>query len=172
MEEVNLGILGYYSLDDVVCDSDFDTDEGYFSFIKDVLKKYNDNIELIDRKLLFRMYDELFACGFPIWKEDDFDKIIDEDKLPEGFYNMSDEEKEKLFYGFEITEDNIEDAILNNIPFFNISKLKDDIRVHNVNINKDYNEISIEFDGICDFFTAMVTFKYDDSFRISEFHAS
>ena len=39
-------------------------------------------------------------------------------------------------------------------------------------MNKDYNKISIEFDGICDFFCAMVTFKYDDDFRISEFHAS
>ena len=26
MEEVNLGILGKYSLEDVVCDSDFDSD--------------------------------------------------------------------------------------------------------------------------------------------------
>ncbi len=172
MEIINLGILGDYSLEDVVCDSDFDTDEEYFTFIRDVLKKYNDNIELIDRKLLYRIYNELSACGFPIWEEDNFDKIIDEDKLPKGFNSMSDEEKKKLFYDFEITEDNIKDAILNNIPFFNIGKLKNDIRVHNVNINEKYNEISIEFDGICDFFSAMVTFKYDDSFRISEFHAA
>lgn len=172
MEEVNLGILGNYSLEDVVCDSDFDSDKEYFDFIKDVLKKYNDNIELVDRKLLYRMYDELSACGFPIWEESDFNKIIDEDKLPENFSNMSEEEKSNLFYGFEINEDNIKDALSSNVPFFNIDKLKDDIRVRNVNIKKEYNEISIEFDGVCDFFVAMVVFKYDDNFRIREFHAS
>ena len=172
MEEVNLGILGKYSLEDVVCDSDFDSDEEYFNFIKEVLNLYNDNIELIDRRLLFRMYDELSACEFPIWNEDGFNKMIDEDKLPENFQNMTDEEKSSLFYDFEINEDNIEEALSNNVPFINIDKLKDDIIIRNVNIHKDYNKISIEFDGICDFFCAMVTFKYDDDFRISEFHAS
>lgn len=76
------------------------------------------------------------------------------------------------FLSFWANEDNIEEALSNNVPFINIDKLKDDIIIRNVNIHKDYNKISIEFDGICDFFCAMVTFKYDDDFRISEFHAS
>lgn len=172
MEEINLGILGNYPLENVVCDSDFDSDEEYFAYIKEVLKKYNDNIELIDRKLLYRMYNELSDCEFYLWDESDFNKIIDEDKLPENFYNMSDEEKLALFYDYEINEDNIKEVLSSNVPFFNIDKLKDDIRVHNVNIRKEYNEISIEFDGVCDFFAAMIVFKYDDNFRISEFYAS
>lgn len=170
--EVNLGILGKYPLEYVGCDSDFDSDEEYFEFIKEILKLYNDNIELANRKLLFAMYDALSACGFPLWKENEFKKIIDEDKLPENFQNMTDEEKSKLFYDFEINEDNIKEALSNNVPFINIDKLKYDINVHNVNIDKEYKEISIEFFGICNFFCAMVTFKYDDNFKISDFHVS
>lgn len=170
--EVSLGILGKYSLKDVGCDSDFDSDEEYFEFVKKILKLYNDNIELTNRRLLFRMYDALSSCRFPLWKENGFKKIIDEDKLPENFQNMTDEEKSKLFYGFEINEDNIKEALSNNVPFINIDKLKYDIVVQNVNISKKFNEISIEFDGICNFFYAMVTFKYDDNFKISDFHVS
>lgn len=170
--EVSLGILGKYPLEDVVCDSDFDSDDEYFEFVKNILNLYNDNIELVNRKLLFKMYDALSACSFPIWKENEFKKIIDEDKLPENFQNMTDEEKSKLFYGFEIKEDNIKETLSDNVPFINIDKLKYDIVVRNVNINKNFKEISIEFDGICNFFYAMVTFKYDDNFKISDFHVS
>ena len=172
MEEVNLGVLGSFPLEDVICDSDFDSDDEFFDFIKHILQLFNDNIELIDRRLLFRMYDVLSSCRFAFWEKDGFNKIIDDSKLPENFQNMSNEEKSKIFYGFEINEDNIKEALSSNVPFICIDKLKNDIRVHNVTINKDFSEISIEFEGICDFFNAMVTFKYDDNFRISEFHAS
>ena len=93
MEEVNLGVLGSFPLEDVICDSDFDSDDEFFDFIKHILQLFNDNIELIDRRLLFRMYDVLSSCRFAFWEKDGFNKIIDDSKLPENFQNMPNEEQ-------------------------------------------------------------------------------
>ena len=172
MEKVNFGILGFYSIEDIICDDDFDSDDMYYDFIKDTLNKYNESLEEINRMLIYKMYYSLSSCGFPMWEEEGFKKVIDEEKLPNGFYDMTEDEKYNTLYGFEFNKDDIVEKINTNVPFLNIDKFKNDININNVFINKNLSEISIEFEGFCNFFNAMVTFVYSDNFRISEFHVS
>ena len=171
-EKIYLGILGEYPIEDVECDADFDSDEEYYGFIRDTFAKYSENMERLDDTLLYNMYKALYDCEYTLWEKEEFKKIIDEDKLPDGFWNMSEEEKTKVLYGFEFDENDAKEKITNHLPFINLLKLKDDLEIHNVTIEQDYGEIYIEFFGICNFFTAMVTVDYENGFEVKAFQAT
>ena len=172
MDKINLGILGNYNVDDIICDDDFDSDEEFYAFIEEVFNNYNNNIESINKKILYQMYYALSSCAFPIWEEEEMKQIVDLEKLPSDFYNLPDSEKSKTLYGFDFNEDNIIEMLNSNVPFLDINKFKNIIRISNVYINKNLHEINIEFYGFCKFFNAMITLIYNDGFRVSDFHAS
>ncbi len=55
-------------------------------------------------------------------------KIIDPEKLPSNFYEMSEGEKSDAVYIAGFNEENILDIIKENVPFLNVEKLKEDIK--------------------------------------------
>lgn len=171
-EMLDLGVLGQYPIKYVGCECGIESDDEYYEFIRKFFETYTENIEKINDSIIYEIYDALTACGYPLWEEEEFRKIISEEELPVGFYNMSDEVKNKIFYGFDYTKENLKQKLKENIPFLKIEKLKDDISVTNVVIKLEYKELYIEFFGLCSFFTAMITLKYEDNFEVSEFSPS
>lgn len=170
---IDLGILGKYEIEDVVCEKEFDSDEEYDAFIKKLFDDYKNNIVHIDNDILFEIYSHLQCCGYPLWEfQGNFKRIVDEEKLPNDFWEITDDEKEEVLYGFEFNKDNILENIKNNIPFFNVEKLKNDIKITNVNIDGELDNIYIEFEGICNCFYAMIEMNYGNNFKIIDFHAS
>ncbi len=171
--EMDIGVLGKYMLHEFETDEYFETEEGYNRFFKRIMKDYAENIDLINNKIVYQMYMALVSTAYPLWEYDEFYKIIDKDKLPAGFENMSNKEKSDLLYkNFEYDEENIITKLKENVPFLNVDKFKDDINITNITINKKPKDINIEFNGICNFFTAMITLEYDKNYKVREFHVS
>ena len=172
-EKIDIGVLGEYYLNDFQTKEYFDNKDGYNRFFKRVMKNYAKNINLINNKIIYEIYDELHATRFPLWKYDEFYKIIDEDKLPNDFENMTDEEKSNLIYKkFDYNEKNVIEKLKENVPFFNVDKFKNDILITNITIDKKPKEIAIDFKGISDFFVAAIILDYGKKYEIIEFSAS
>ena len=127
------------------------------------------------------------STRYPLWEYDEFYKIIKKELLPPDFENWDDSKKSDFIYqevsGLKLsTINNCENALVPNLlnfkeqkPYFRINRLKKDIKITNVFMEMDSNEIEIEFEGVCHFFNAYVRIKYDkalNEFEIVEFSAS
>lgn len=173
---VNVGFLGDYLIKWIGYESDNEEDDENTEIIntkiKEVMNMYSENKDRINHKILFEMFKALKDTGADIWNEKSFEKIIDMDLLPENFEQMEEDEKKELFYGFDFSEKNIIEMLNEKLPFLNIDKFKEDIKIGNIVIEEYSESIFIEFEGFCDFFTAYVEMKYSNNFEIESFSAT
>lgn len=62
---------------------------------------------------------------------------------------------------------------LNEIkPFWNINKIKEDVKITNVVISEEFGTIFIEFHGIFSFFTAYIELDYKNNYDVKMFDPS
>jgi hypothetical protein len=170
---IDFGILGKYQLSEDDYDSEDNlTIEQIYNRLNIISQSYAKNLEKINRKIFFRMYKALYDTRFPLWESENFNKIIDPEKLPSNFYQMSEKEKSDAVYIDGFNEEDILDIIKEKVPFLNVEKFKEDIKITYVTINERYGEINIIFTGICKFFNGLITLNYKEDYKISEFQVS
>lgn len=157
-DEINFGVLGKYSFSEIESDSD-DT-------IKSVIKLLNENIAVFNSKVLFYMFSNLKDTAYPFWEYNNFYKFLTV-KPTWGNTQFS-----TNIYDIEITPENIMDVLNSKFKFIIMEKIKDDILIKNVNINEDLNMLSIEFEGFCNKFNALIEMDYKNNFEVVSFHAS
>ena len=157
-DEINFGVLGKYSFSEIESDSD-DT-------IKSVIKLLNENIDVFNSKVLFYMFSNLKDTAYPFWEYNNFYKFLTV-KPTWGNTQFS-----TNIYDIEITPENIMDVLNSKFKFIIMEKIKDDILIKNVNINEDLNMLSIEFEGFCNKFNALIEMDYKNNFEVVSFHAS
>ncbi len=157
-DEINFGVLGKYSFSEIESDSD--------DAIKSVIKLLNENIAVFDSKVLFYMFSNLKDTAYPFWEYNNFYKFLTV-KPTWGNTQFS-----TNIYNIEITPENIMDVLNSNFKFIIMEKIKDDILIKNVNINENLNMLSIEFEGFCNKFNALIEMDYKNNFEVVSFHAS
>lgn len=82
---------------------------------------------------------------------------------------MSDEEKSEFLYGFDYDENDLVQKLKEKFPFLKPEKFKDVIKVKNVVIELEYEQMHIEFFGLCNSLTAMINFEYNEDFKVTQF---
>lgn len=171
VEYIDFGILGSYPINHVnVENGNFDNIELEKKFIRKIMNNFSKNINLINDSIAYNIYKSLYETNYLIWNENSFYKIINKDLLPDNFEKLSDNEISEIFYNnMNYSEYNFISNFSKNLPFIEINKFKNDIIITNVCFNKEYTEISIEFNGLCNYFYAMVAIDYK-TFKIKEFH--
>lgn len=157
-DEIDFGILGKYSFSEIESDSD--------EAIESVIKLLNDNVDLFNSKVLFYMFSNLKDTAYPFWEDNNFYKFLTV-KPTWGETQFS-----SNIYDVEITPENIMDVLNSSFKFIIIEKIKDDILIKNVSINENLNILSIEFEGFCNKFNALIEMDYKNNFEVVSFHAS
>ena len=186
-EEIDLGILGKYPYEYLLDNVAEEDEEDLKEYLGIFFGSFNKNIEKINYDIFSKIYTSLESTRYPLWEYDEFYKIIKKELLPPDFENWDDSKKSDFIYqevsGLKLsTINNCENALVPNLlnfkeqkPYFRINRLKKDIKITNVFMEMDSNEIEIEFEGVCHFFNAYVRIKYDkalNEFEIVEFSAS
>ena len=171
---VDFGILGFFNYKYIEYQTNSElSNEEYDKKIRSVLDKYHNNIELVNKRIFYNLHEQMSMTDVAIWDDESFNKIFNVELLPNNFNLLSHEEKNDLFYLFDkLDENELWDKIQLEKPFWNLSKLKDDIRITCVVINEEFESISIEFNGVCNFFVAIVEMKYNNNFEITNFDPS
>lgn len=157
-DEINFGVLGKYSFSEIEADSD--------DVIESIIKLLNDNINVFDSKVLFYIFSTLKDTAYHFWEYNNFYKFLTV-KPTWGKTQFS-----TNIYDIEITPENIMDVLNSNFNFIIIEKIKDDILIKNVTIDEKLNILSIEFEGFCNMFNALIEMDYKNNFEVISFHAS
>lgn len=173
-EFIDFGILGNYEFSNIkYITGDKLTQEQIETKKREILKDYNKHLDEIDKKIFHEIYYHLCCTDYNIWDYKEFRILINTEILPENFYDLSDKEKrEILYFSDTYTESELWDKIQQTKPFWNLNSIKDDVDITNIIIDADYKHINIEFNGICDFFTAYIELSYDKEYKIKVFDPS
>lgn len=174
VELVSLGILGDYNIYDIEYETiNQITKEQEYNKIKEVMEGFAKNIEKINNGLFYEIYSNLDCVVAPLWEDESFNKIINIEKLPQEFSEISEEEKHKILFDFnsEINKNNIIEITKIEKPFWNIENIKNDLIIKYVKIEEEYNEIIIEFNGILNCFIAYIEID-TNNYEITNFDPS
>lgn len=91
--------------------------------------------------------------------------------LPNDFYDLSDKQKRDiLYFDNNYTYNELWEKIQQTKPFWNLNNIKNDINITNIVIDADYKHISIEFNGVCNMYTAYIELSYDKDYQIKVFN--
>ena len=186
-EEIDFGILGKYPYEELFNNIDEENEDALKEFLGRFFDCFNENIEKINYDLFLKIYNSLENTRYPLWEYDEFYKIIKKELLPQDFEIWDDRRKSDFIYQkvYEInvnTVDNSKKGFASKVlnfkeqkPYFRMNRLKKDIKITNVFMEMNSDEIEIEFEGVCHFFNAYVRLKYNQSlkeFEVVEFSAS
>lgn len=171
IENVDFGILNVFEYRNIQYRNQgvFDKEQIELNKRK-ILANYNKSLNEINKKIFFEMHKQLIMTDYNIWEYDGFEKIINIGLLPNNFYSLTKEEKREIIYlkGSYNYQD-FWNIFQQEKPFWKLNNLKEDIRITNVIIDVDYKEICIEFNGVCNFFNAYISIKYEENYNISVF---
>ena len=169
-EQVNFGILGNYQLSRInYYDDNGYTNEEIDKKIKNIMKKFNENIDNINNQIFMKLYN-VDLVGEPIWDEDFFEEIVYKDKLPENFDDLSEEEKIEVLYKIDqLTEEDFENINDNNLALFNFEKIQETAKIYNVTFEPEYKKISIEVHLLNGYMSPMIVLKYNDKFEVNRY---
>lgn len=171
-EHIDFGILGKYQLDYI----QFYDENGYTrsqinSKIKNIMKKFNENIDIINNRIFMKIYN-IDLVGEALWDEEFFSEIIYMDKLPENFAKLAEEEKSDILYKIsKLTEKDFENMDTNNLSFFNFKKMEEMCKIYNVIIEPEYKKISIEFHFLNKYMSPMIVLNYKNGFEVDRYES-
>ena len=171
-EMVDFGILGKYQLNYIGYETEEEiTEEQVETEKRKIMSDYNKHLDEINKKIFYEIYDQLSNTDYKIWEDEAFEKIINKEKLPNSFNDLSDEQKREILYlNDEYTYLELWEKIQETKSFWNLNNIKDDVVITNVMIDADRRNISIEFNGICNSFVAYIRLSYDNNYEIEEFN--
>lgn len=174
IELISLGILGEYNIYDINYETPNNiTKEQEYQKIKEVMEGFKNNINQINNSLFYEIHSSLDCVVANLWEDKSFNKIIEIDKLPQEFNELSSEEKHKILFNFSenITKENIIEITNKEKSFWNIDNIKNDLIIKNVKIEEEYNNLIIEFSGILNCFIAYVEID-TNNYKITNFDPS
>ncbi|MGM9877902.1 MAG: hypothetical protein ACI33S_04550 [Bacilli bacterium] len=174
VEFIDFGILGRYKYNMI----NYQTDEEMNIEQRDiqtrkVINEYYLQINEINKKIFYKIYDELRLTDYKIWESASFDIIIDRKKLPYNFDDLNDQQKTDIIYIYDYNDYiDLWNKINEIKPFWDLNKIKEDVKITNVAISEKIGTISIEFNGIFDFFTAYIELDYKKNYDVKKFDPS
>lgn len=175
-EYVDFGILGKYQKNNIVLEDDeIQTKEEENIEIKNILEKYNSNFNIINGKILYKLFDEFVGVEPYIWElnKEQFNNILNAKELPSNFEQMSNLEKCNLIfngeYGKKYVEDDYMKIFNERFPYFDYDRFVDNFYITNVNINNKFGIINIEFRDKTTLFNALMVINYNKDFDIVQF---
>ena len=172
-ELVDFGILGNCDYYDIEYRTEEKlNDEQIEEKKREILNSYKIQIDDINKKIFYEMHYHLMQTDHKIWDYEGFDIIINREKLPVNFDDLSVTEKGEILYLNNVSEYNeLWEKIKDEKPFWNLENIKKDINITNVVIEPDYNKICIEFNGFCSFFYAIIEMDLEN-YNIINFDVS
>lgn len=171
-EQLYFGILGNYQLNYInYYDEEGYTREQINKKIKNIMKKFKENIDSINNKIFMKIYN-IDLLGEPIWEEDFFEQIINQDKLPDNFNDLSEEEKSDVLYEIsKLDEKDFENISNNNLKLFNFKEIEKTAKIYNVTIEPEYKKMSIEFHFLNEYMSPMIVLNYNKDFEIQDYES-
>lgn len=174
IENVDFGILGNYQLHRIEYKTNAKLSKSEIENEKrKIINDYNKNLDEINKKIFYKIYDELKMTDYNLWEHETFEKIINRAMLPKDFDDLDEKQKRDILYfkdNYNYQE--LWKKINEEKMFWNLDNIKNDVVITNVIIDADYKNICMEFYGICDFFVAYIELNYEKNYTIEQFDPS
>ncbi len=161
-KKVSFGILGEYNYDYVETIPET-------ANLDDLVNSLNKNMITFNQQVFHAIHSDLVATAVNIWDDEDFNKFIDVPKLPNDFFELPEDAQREILYCDDTLDYKTLWQEINNKSFWNLSNISKTIEITNVIFDTTSKTITIEFNGFCGVYTALIEIEYENNYTVSNF---